>query len=154
MDTYKEKQPIEYKRTRDWDKKLLRILQHEERANELIKESRLDEARAELDASREIFSQIKKENGILDITDELLSFYETIEKVKAANNKQEVLPYLGELKIKFTRLKKYNFDEKYHQLLLKLEMSIGYLDKLLDGPDYKNAQNNLEPIFLEIFMNY
>lgn len=154
VSAFKDKQPEAYRRTRNWDRKLLEILEHERKADELVKENRLREAQIEMEASRKMFKKIKEENNILNISEEMVALYGATKKVVAANNKEETLENMRDFKLKFTILKAYNIDEEYNQLLFKLEKLIGNIDKLLDGPDFRKAQSELEPVFLELYMEY
>ncbi|MCK5211149.1 hypothetical protein KAJ89_00445 [Candidatus Parcubacteria bacterium] len=151
---FKDNQPIEYQKTRDWDRKLMIILEHARKADELVKENKLAEAGEETKMLREIFKKIKEENGILDISDEMIAFYEAGKKVIEAGTREEVALKLPDLKYRFTILKEYSIDEDYDELIKKLEEIIAKLDKFLDGPDFRKAQSELEPVFMELYLKY
>ena len=151
---FKDNQPIEYQKTRDWDRKLITILEHARKADELVKENKLPQAGEETKKIREIFKKIKEENGILDISDEMIAFYEVGKKVTEADTREDVALSLPDLKYRFTVLKEYSIDEDYDQLIKKLEDIIAKLDKFLDGPDFRKAQSELAPVFMELYLEY
>ena len=105
---YKDNQPIEYKKTKNWEKKMTEILRHERKADELIKEKNFIMATKEIDKSKKIFKKIKQENEILDISEEMIAFYKSAQKILDANTKKEVENNLLGLKYNFTVLKEYN----------------------------------------------
>lgn len=151
---FKDNQPKEFERTRDWNRKLTAILEHERKANELTLEGELGLAKKENELAGEIYSKIKKENNILEISDEMLAFYKSIEKIISAEAREDIKKELPELKYNFTVLKEFNIDDKYNELIARLEEIISDLDKLLDGPDFRKAQAELEPVFMELYMGY
>ncbi len=151
---FKDDQPIEYQKTRDWEKKLIIILEHARKADELVKENKLSQAGEETKMLRKIFKKIKEENGILDISDEMIAFYETGKKITETDTREEVALNLPDLKYRFTVLKEYSIDESYDELMKKLEDIIAKLDKLLDGPDFRKAQSELAPVFMELYLKY
>lgn len=152
--TFKDEQPEEYKRTKDWDKKLLQILKHERKADELFKEGKPDQASKELKESEQIYKRIKEENGITDISEEILAMYDEVQAIARAKKKSEIKEDLLSLKLKYTALKEYEFDNNYKKQMANLEEAIATLDKSLDGPDFQQAQKKLEKIFLAIFEDY
>jgi len=154
VNAFKNKQPEIYNQSRDWEDKLLTILEHQRKADELFKEGNLNEAQVELEQSRLIFKEIKEENNILEISDELLAFYAEIKVITAAKNKNEVAANLNNLKLRFTILKEVNIDKNYSQLMVRLENIIRDLDRLLDGPEFRKAQKELMPTFMELYQKY
>lgn len=153
-DNFASKRPEEYQKTRDWEKKILLILEHERKADELAKEGKGEKAQAEIEKSRNIFKTIKSENGIVDISEEMLAMYDEVLFISKAEYKIDIEESLLNLKYKFTLLKEYAFDELFDDLLAEMERAIAVLDKSLDGPDFKKAQTNLNILFEDIYMIY
>jgi hypothetical protein len=154
VSSYKDEQPEEYSRTRDWDRKMIEILKYEKKANEYLLEKRYDDSRMEKEKSDEMYREIKKENGILEISKEMKEFYKAVEKVVEADTKEDILEVFPLLKLRFTILKELGVDNRYDEFIEKMEEYISKLDKLLDGPDFKNAQSELEKAFFELYVEY
>ena len=151
---FKNNQPKEFERTQDWNGKLASILAHERKASELTQEGKFDQAMKENEFAKEIYKKIKKENDILEISNEMLAFYESIKKITGAKAREDIKEALPELKYNFTVLKEFSVDDKYSELIARLEKIISDLDRLLDGPDFRKAQAELEPVFMELYLEY
>lgn len=151
---YKNEQPEEYKKTKSWDRKMLKILEHERKANEYLLEKRYEDSKKEKAISDEMYRTIKKENDIFEISKEMKEFYESMEKVIEADTKEEIENIFPILKLRFTILKEIGIDSEYDEFIGKMEEHIAKLDKFLDGPDFKKAQKELEDAFFEFYKKY
>jgi hypothetical protein len=150
---YKNNTPEKYKRTRDFDKKIWEINNISAKAYELSLEGKNDEAKAEADKAREMYLQIKKENNILDISNELYSFYVQASLVSIAENKEEIAPLLPELKIQFAGIKEKKQDKNYSSAIEAIEKLIIKLDRQLDGPELWEAQKDILLLAKKLFLD-
>ncbi len=153
VETFKDHQPEQYKKTKDWPKKLYQILEYMRKAEELSKENDPESALQQQAAAQEIFQKIKEENGELVLNADLLLFYDDARKIAIADWK-DVKTMLPDLKYQFTVLKGYRRDENYQRLILNLEDILGRMDRYLDGSDFRAAQSELLPAFLELYKRY
>lgn len=148
---YYEKQPEKYKNTIDWQDSLNLIHEALIRAKKAANAGRLDTAYAELRQTNILINNIRNENDINDIETDLSYFYEEIQKLKSdpeiAANKEKLL----NLKLQFAILKKYEDNENYTNFLLAMEKAISNVDRF-SGPDFAEALNSLEPIFLDYYL--
>lgn len=154
VDKYKNNQPQEYSRTKDWDMKIDKMYDLIKKAEKHVNQDNLDMAQNSLSQLDDILEDIKEENDKLYLSDDFKEFFDVLKKVSEVEKKSEAKDYMNDLKFKFTQLKEHAVDEKYTNLIADLEKNIAKIDKLLNGPDFQAAQAELKPIFEELFINY
>jgi hypothetical protein len=151
---FKYNPPPEYKKTRDWSGKIDEILSHEERALELAIINKEEDSRTELLAAQRIWREIRLENGLPDISTELNDMFAGLNRVATASSKEEAIKNLMDLKMKFTILKERSYGQPYEKNMIELEAAIGTVDKVLLGPDFRQAQHDLLELYRELFLEY
>ncbi len=153
-ENFKENQPEEYKKSRDWSKKLWEIKVLSAKAYELSLEGDIEAAKFKSAKARDIYLQIKKENNILDMSDELLQFYKQSILLNQAENKAEIIILLPKIKISFVNIKERKNNKEFIVLINKIEKTITDLDRQLDGPDLQQAQKDILILAKELYLNY
>lgn len=154
VNSYKDKRPKAFNKTAQWNKKLNSIGDLLGQAEQLIKINNYSEAYTKYDTVRRELRKIRQENNIKNAGDEMINFDDQLVEIIKTDKKAGVLPHLDALKLSFTMLKEYQFDENYVKLLEEMEKTIGELDKLLDGPDYQRALKRLPELFYKLYLQY
>jgi len=149
---FKTSPPIEYKETINWPKRLELIFESCINSNNLIRNNELGQAAESLDKIRRTVRDMREENNIKHLNDQLLYFYDSLSPVVLAKDKEESAPYLQELKINFLLLKELNISNKYNKKILEIEQAIAGIDKLI-ASDFKKAQTDLAFLFEELYLS-
>jgi hypothetical protein len=152
-DNFKDNQPEKYRRTKDFSKKIWEINTISAKAYELSLEGKEAEAKAETAKAREKYLQIKKENNILDISNELYNFYAQAILISEAKNKIEIMELLPELKIQFAGIKERKKDGDYLSAIKLIEELMVKLNRQMDGPELQLAQKDIIILAKELYLN-
>jgi len=147
-------QPQEYKETTDWVERMKSLSTLIITSNDMVKEGEFKEAHEKLEMVRKKMREIREENNIRNISDDMLTFHDVMEEVAEAETRAEIDDKMVDLKINFTVLKDYNEgDEKYEEKLKKLENVISEVDNS-DESTFIEKRDKLKPAFIELYMMF
>lgn len=149
-----QKQPPEFKRTNDWVLSLKSIENTLEESLEAALRSERELANEKLEEARKALFDLRRENAIKNISDDMLLFEEAIDKVVVIEIKDEAAIFMADLKIKFTVLKEYNQNNsKYREMIKEIENIVGGMDSA-SGRAWAKEKTRLKPSFLALFKEF
>jgi len=141
----------EYENTLNWSKNLELIYETSIRSDKLISENKLYEANKELDNIRRTLRGMRRENGIENLNDQMLDFYDSFLPIILAEDKDETIKYMQNMKLEFLRLKELNFGKERSLGIKRIEESISGIDKLI-ASDFREAQKSLLVNFEDLYL--
>lgn len=145
-------QPKEYKKS-NWGEFISEINALQNKANELTKEGKNKEAHEELELVRKKIKEVRQENGIKNISDDMLIFHDVMEKLIELKTKEEFMEGIDELKITFTELKGYSLGEEYGSLIFNIEKTISEIENSTPE-NYIEKRDNLKPAFIKAYLKF
>ncbi len=148
---FKNKQIVEYSNTKDWAKKLELIYEASISANNYILDKKFDEAYFELDMIRRQLRNMRRENNIININDQMLDFFDSLQPVVQAEKKEKTKEYMQSLKLNFLSLKELNRGDTYNNNILIIEKAISGIDRLV-ASDFRRSQLELDLGFQELYL--
>jgi hypothetical protein len=151
VDNFKEQQPNEYKSTLDWGGSLDEILALEKSADKLVKEEKFQEAHEELEVVRKKLKELRQDNNVKNISDDMLIFHDIMEEVIEIESLDKAKGHFDELVLSFSELRKYAFGSKYEEKLKKLEKAL--MDIVGSSKDdFKENRDKIKPLFIDIYL--
>ncbi|MCK5416349.1 hypothetical protein KAI92_02895 [Candidatus Parcubacteria bacterium] len=151
---YASKQPNQYRKTKEWIALLKEIEKNQEESLEALLKNEINIAYEKLETVRRKIKQLREENGIKNISNDILIFSFILDKIIESDSKQEIDLYLGELKINFTILKEYNQNnEKYKEMIKDLENVIVEIEHLGEK-NFNELKSKLNSTFTALYLQF
>lgn len=145
-------QPKEYRATKDWIEKMKSLSSLVLASESMVEKGELKEAHEKLEIVRKNLKELRVENKIRSISDDMLTFHNVMEEVIAKKSRAEAESKMADLKISFTILKEYNEgDVKYEEMIKKLENVISEVDTSIEE-NFKEKRDKLKPAFIALYM--
>ena len=148
---FKDKQDSEYINTIYWKKNLEIIYEINIKSNSLIDNKKLNEANLELLKIRIILREMRKENNILSVNDQMLDFYDSFLPVISANKKSETIEYMQDMKLDFLEIKEIYSGQEHGSGIKKIEGALSGIDRLV-ASDFRDAQKDLLVYFEDLYL--
>ena len=146
--------PKEYRGTEDWVEKMKGLSSLVMEADEKVGQGDLEEAHEKLETVRKNLKELRAENKIRSISDDMLAFHDVMEEITAMESRAEAEQRMADLKITFTVLKEYNEgDAKYEEMVKKLENVISEVDTSTEE-NFKEKRDKLKPAFIALYMMF
>lgn len=150
---FKDSKPESYKNTNDWELKLNEILDLEQKSLDLVLKDNFLEAHEELEMVRKKLRELRQENGIKNISDDMLNFHDIMEEVDVSENKAQALSYLDSLKTSLNDLKKYDQGEEYLNMLNDISTIITAIEVSTDDT-FNDQKSKLKPTFIKMYLKF
>lgn len=150
---YEYKEAEGFSNTPDLYSKILEINTYTIKANELVSENKLSEAHEELEMVRKLIAQLRQENNIKNISDDMLIVHDIMEEIvedgvnKNMQHYESIKKWIQELYI-------YNTEnDEYKNMLWNYESFILQLEKM-SWNEYTTKLEELKPIFVKMYLKF
>lgn len=145
----------EFSKTPDYKERLIFIWDLMRNAEKLVSENKkYAESHEELEMVREKLKELRQENGIKNISDDMLVVHGLIEEIVLLGSDRNSWLLLS-LKNYIPNLRKYNeWNEAYKEALDKFENTFLELYKVNKPQEYGEKVKELKPAFTEFYLNF
>ncbi len=150
---YENNELTDFAKSEDPESKLDQIAKHIKDASALVAEKKYEDAHEELEQVRKKLFNLRQENNIPSISDDLLIFHDIMEEVIESEKKDK--EEIKKLQEALEPLAKYNANNAIYKAALdslqKAVDELGYRDA---GEEYKKAITDLKPAFINLYIKF
>ncbi len=150
---YKGKIVEKFSNTNDLDSKLLAIEEYIKKADSMLTNAEFAEAHEQLEMVRKSIFEIRQENWIQSISDDMLVVHNVMENIVNEADSKNLEDY-SLIKEWISKLKIYNTDnEEYIKMLLDYEYLVNRLETS-SWDEYKIILEELKPSFIKMYLKF